>query len=107
MCRMVPPGVHTCSPFEEGILHAWVGGVSGGGGGTYMSLTDPQRRSGHFEVCVRGEIVSKIPCDFQRFSGFLSQTITGAPFPLPKKNSAFMPPRNPLATSGDLALGGK
>ena len=23
---MIPPGVRTCSPFEEGILHLWMGG---------------------------------------------------------------------------------
>ena len=27
VCRLVLPGVHTCSPFEEGILHSWKGGL--------------------------------------------------------------------------------
>ena len=26
VCRLVLPGVSTCSPFEEGILHMWMGG---------------------------------------------------------------------------------
>ena len=25
VCRLVLPGVCTCSPFEEGILHLWMG----------------------------------------------------------------------------------
>ena len=25
VCRLVPPGVRTCSPFEEGIRHSWMG----------------------------------------------------------------------------------
>ena len=35
VCRSVLPGVCTCSPFEEGILHSWIGGlgvVDGWGG---------------------------------------------------------------------------
>ena len=26
-CRLVLPGVRTCPPFEEGILHLWMGGL--------------------------------------------------------------------------------
>ena len=26
VCRLVLPGARTCSPFEEGILHTWMGG---------------------------------------------------------------------------------
>ena len=27
VCRLMLPGARTCSPFEEGILHAWIGGL--------------------------------------------------------------------------------
>ena len=27
VCRLVLPGVPKCSPFEEGILHSWMGGL--------------------------------------------------------------------------------
>ena len=27
VCLLVLPGGHTCSPFEEGILHLWIGGL--------------------------------------------------------------------------------
>ena len=26
-CQLVLPGVHTCGPFEEEILHPWTGGL--------------------------------------------------------------------------------
>ena len=41
--RLVLPGVRTCSPFEEGILHVWMGGgvdvyfSTPWGGGTHFS----------------------------------------------------------------------
>ena len=27
VCQSVLPGVRTCAPFEEGILHLWMGGL--------------------------------------------------------------------------------
>ena len=29
VCWLVLPGVPTCAPFEEGILHSWIGGLIG------------------------------------------------------------------------------
>ena len=39
VCWLVPPGVLTCSPFEERILHSWMGGlVSGAEEGGFKKL---------------------------------------------------------------------
>ena len=27
VCRLVLPGVRTCAPFKEGIVHSWIGGL--------------------------------------------------------------------------------
>ena len=27
VCRLVLPGVRTCSPFGEGVIHVWMGGL--------------------------------------------------------------------------------
>ena len=27
VCRLILPGVRTCLPFEERILHSWIGGL--------------------------------------------------------------------------------
>ena len=39
---MVLPGVHPCSPLEEGTLHSWIGGLGahpfGGEGGGFKKL---------------------------------------------------------------------
>ena len=32
ICRLVLLGVRTCSPFEQGILHLWIGGLGARGG---------------------------------------------------------------------------
>ena len=53
VCRLVRPGVRTCAPFAEGILHSWTGGlgVRRGGGG----------EEGRFKTTVRGRQLVGLP----------------------------------------------
>ena len=44
VCWLVHPGVHTCAG-REGILHLWIGGGVGGGGGKGLSAACPNGES--------------------------------------------------------------
>ena len=43
VCQLVFPGVRTCAPFEDEILHSWMGVAGVGGGGGAVEHPNQQR----------------------------------------------------------------